>query len=263
MSVLPAEGVAFAAEAPVVIIGAGAAGLTAALAARAAGLDALVLERDPEPRDSTALSAGLIPAAGTRWQRAAGVEDSAPAFAADIMAKAQGASDAALVETVSGAAGPALEWLADSHGLPIGLVDDFRYPGHSVLRMHGLPSRSGAELMDRLREAAVGAGAALVCDAQAMALLVHRNGNVAGVLVRRPDGSEEHLACRALVRACGGYGGDTMLVSRHVPEMAGALFSAMPAIKGTLSAGARRSARRRAISPATRATDRSPTRTGF
>ena len=46
MSVLPAEGVAFAAEAPVVIIGAGAAGLTAALAARPAGLDALVLERD-------------------------------------------------------------------------------------------------------------------------------------------------------------------------------------------------------------------------
>ena len=90
--------------------------------------------------------------------------------------------------------------------------------------MHGLPSRSGAELMDRLREAAVGAGAELVCDAQATALFVHRDGNVAGLIVRRPDGSEEHLACRSLVLACGGYGGDKMLVSRHVPEMAGALY---------------------------------------
>jgi fumarate reductase flavoprotein subunit len=224
MSVLPVEGAPFAAEAPVVIIGAGAAGLTAALAARAAGLDALVIERDPAPRGSTALSAGLIPAAGTRWQRAAGVEDGAPAFAADITAKAQGASDPALVETVSRAAGPALEWLADLHGLPIALVDDFRYPGHSVLRMHGLPSRSGAGLMDRLREAAVGAGAELLCNAHATALFVHRDGNVAGLIVRRPDGSEEHLACRSLVLACGGYGGDKMLVSRHVPEMAGALY---------------------------------------
>ena len=225
MSVLPAEGASFAAEAPVVIIGAGAAGLTAALAARDAGLDALVIERDPAPRGSTALSAGLIPAAGTRWQRAAGVEDSAPAFAADIMAKAQGAADAALVETVSRAAGPALEWLADSHGLPIGLVDDFRYPGHSVLRMHGLPSRSGAELMDRLREAAVGAGAELVCDAHATALFVHRDGNVAGAHRARVRTVARSISRAAsLVLACGGYGGDTMLVSRHIPEMAGALY---------------------------------------
>lgn len=75
---------------PVIVIGAGAAGLIAALAARAAGADVLVLERDVLPRGSTALSAGLIPAAGIRWQREASISDSPERFAADIMAKAHG-----------------------------------------------------------------------------------------------------------------------------------------------------------------------------
>jgi fumarate reductase flavoprotein subunit len=73
---------------PVVVIGAGAAGLVTALAVAEAGAEVLVVEGDALPRGSTALSAGLVPAAGTGWQRAAGIEDSADALAADIMAKA-------------------------------------------------------------------------------------------------------------------------------------------------------------------------------
>ena len=63
------------AQVPLLIIGAGAAGLCAALAAREAGIEAVVIERDAVPSGSTALSAGLIPAAGTRWQRAKGIAD--------------------------------------------------------------------------------------------------------------------------------------------------------------------------------------------
>lgn len=111
---------------PVLAIGAGAAGLVAALAAHEAGAGVLVLERDPVPRGSTVLSAGLIPAAGTRWQRAAGVGDSPASFAADIMRKAGGEPDPAVVAVVTGAAGPAVEWLANRHGLPFSLLEGFR-----------------------------------------------------------------------------------------------------------------------------------------
>ena len=44
---------------PLIIVGAGAAGLCAALAAKEAGIDAVVVERDDIPLGSTALSAGL------------------------------------------------------------------------------------------------------------------------------------------------------------------------------------------------------------
>ena len=139
---------------PLLIIGAGAAGLCAALAAAEAGIEAVVLERDAIPAGSTALSAGLIPAAATRFQRAHALIDAPSLFAADINAKSHGEADLALVRLLSEEAGKTVEWLADTHRLPFSLVHDFDYPGHSTRRMHGLPSRSGAELIDRLRSAA-------------------------------------------------------------------------------------------------------------
>ena len=91
---------------PLLIVGAGAAGLCAALAAKEAGVDPVVVERDAVPAGSTALSAGLIPAAGTRFQRAKGIADSPQLFAADIQRKAKGEADAAVVDAVAqGAAG--------------------------------------------------------------------------------------------------------------------------------------------------------------
>ena len=219
------------AHVPVVVVGAGAAGLVAALAAREAGAEVLVLERDPLPRGSTALSAGLVPAAGTRWQAAAGIADSPELFAADIAAKSGGAADPALVQTVARAAGPALEWLHANYGLRFSVITDFQYPGHSAHRMHGLPSRSGLELIDALRESAEAAGVTILCGARVIGLLGDAGG-VGGAAYQRPDGSGERVRCNALVLACNGYGGNPALVREHLPEMADALYFGHPGNQG-------------------------------
>src|SRR5256885_11613925 len=93
-SVKPSDDVEFDSEVPVLIIGAGAAGMCAALAASEAGVEPVVIERDVLPAGSTALSAGLIPAAGTRYQRALGIEDTAELFADDVFRKTHGEADA-------------------------------------------------------------------------------------------------------------------------------------------------------------------------
>src|SRR5450755_74897 len=108
----------FDTQTPLLIVGAGAAGLCAALAATEAGIEVLVIERDAVPAGSTALSAGLIPAAGTRFQRAKGIADSPELFGADIQRKAKGEADQSIVEAVAHGAGPLVEWLADRYGLP-------------------------------------------------------------------------------------------------------------------------------------------------
>ena len=56
--VVAAAGEKFDTQVPLVIVGAGAAGLCAGLAAKEAGIDAVVIERDDVPSGSTALSAG-------------------------------------------------------------------------------------------------------------------------------------------------------------------------------------------------------------
>ena len=157
------------------IIGAGACGMVAALAAHEAGQDVLLVEADAVPAGSTALSAGLIPAADTVFQRAAGIEDSPTLFAADIQAKAQGENDPVLVSAMAGKAAHVLEWLAQEHGLPFSVVTDFDYPGHSRRRMHGLPGRSGQELINALRARLEALGIPLICNRRANRL--YANGN--------------------------------------------------------------------------------------
>ncbi len=217
---------------PVVIIGAGAAGLVAGLAAREAGAEVLVLERDALPQGSTALSAGLIPAAATRWQREAGIDDDPERFASDIISKAKGESDPALVSLVVREAGPTIEWLSAAHGLAFSVVGDFSYPGHSARRMHGLPSRSGQELIDALRGAAEAAGVEILCEAHVTALFADESGRILGLRFTRPDGSTEEIGCGQLILACNGYGGNRDLVSRYIPSLAQALYFGHPGNQG-------------------------------
>ncbi|MDP3546746.1 MAG: FAD-dependent oxidoreductase [Phreatobacter sp.] len=217
---------------PVAIIGGGAAGLCAALAAKEAGAEPVVFERDALPQGSTALSAGLIPAAGTTAQRAAGIADSIEAFAADIQAKAHGEADPVVLKAVTKGAGPAIDWLTERHGLAFTVIVDFSYPGHSARRMHGLASRSGAELIDRLRAAAEAAGIDIVTGAHVTGLVATPEGRLRGLVVTRPDGTEERIGCDALVLACNGYGGNRVLVAEHIPALKDALNFGHPGNQG-------------------------------
>ena len=214
----------FETQLPVLIIGAGAAGLCAALAAKDVGVDAVVVERDAVPAGSTALSAGLIPAAGTRFQRVKGIDDRPQLFADDIQKKAKGQADPAIVDAVARGAGPLVEWLADRHNLPFDVIENFNYPGHSALRMHGLPSRTGRELIDRLRNAAEANEVMILTERVAEGLLVEPDGHVRGVEIVQRDGTRERIGCETLILACCGFGGNPDLVRRHIPDMASALY---------------------------------------
>lgn len=221
--VWPAPEQGFDLEVETLIVGGGAAGMVAALSALDAGQEVLVIEADPLASGSTALSAGLIPAAGTSIQKAAGIDDSPEQFAADIQGKAKSENSPSLVREMTATIAPAIDWLAERHGLPFSVVRDFDYPGHSARRMHGLPTRSGAELVDALRSACGREGIDIICDRRAERLYADVD-RIHGVGARLPDGSLETIGCQKLILACNGFGGNREMVSRHMPEIAEAVW---------------------------------------
>lgn len=225
-------------QVPVLIIGAGACGLTAALRLAQAGIETVLIERDAAPSGSSALSSGFIPAAGSAVQRAAGIDDSAERFAADIQAKAHGTAAPHLVAAYTDAAAPAMDMLA-RHGLVFDVLDGFLYPGHSARRMHALPERTGVALVTALERAATGAGAHLLTRALAREIWVedaggeggdgnnsdgNPSGRITAVGCERPDGSIDVIGCQVLILACNGFGGNAAMVAEHLPAMREAVY---------------------------------------
>jgi fumarate reductase flavoprotein subunit len=210
---------------PVVIVGAGACGLTAALALSRSGIDCVVLERDAVPAGSTALSSGFVPAAGTRAQAAQGIVDDAEQFAQDIQAKAHGEAAPHLVAAYSSTIARAIDALGEHHGIAWQVLDNFLYPGHRVHRMHAVPERSGAGLMNRLRAAADAAGIPVLSQARVVELWVNEARQITGVGCERRDGSIEHVGCQVLVLACNGFGGNEALRRELLPDMADSTYA--------------------------------------
>lgn len=207
-----------------VVAGAGG-GLAAALRAASLGLSVLVIERNEHfaRGNNTSMSTAMVPGAGTRWQREAGVEDSPELFVADIRAKTHGEADERLAGALAGVSARLLEWLADDVGLPLSLVTDFGYPGHSAFRCHTVPGRAGAALLaDLVRAVRSSDLIDLMVPARLVDVVLDADG-VAEVVVETPNG-EERIPTRAVLLATNGFGADRDLVAQHLPEIAGATY---------------------------------------
>ncbi|GAB2863372.1 FAD-dependent oxidoreductase [Actinocorallia aurea] len=214
-------------EGPDLVVAGAGGGLAGALRAAEHGLSVLVVECSEHFRrgNNTSMSTAMFPGAGSRWQAAEGVADSPEAFVADIMAKTKGKADARLAGTLAAVSAPLVEWLADGVGLPLSLVTDFNYPGHSVPRCHSLPGRHGSSVIDHLaRRVREHPGIDLLVPARLTDVLTDATGAVRAAVVTLPDGTAEEIPTRAVLLATNGYGADRELVAEHMPEIAGALY---------------------------------------
>lgn len=230
--ILP-EPACFDVHIPVIVVGGGACGLTAALAAADAGADVVVLEGEARCEGSSAMSLGAVCAAGTAAQAAHGIDDDADTFAADILAKTGGTAEPKLTRIAARRSGPALDWL-DRMGIPFELDTEWRPAfGHSRRRMHAVPGRSGRDMMARFVAACEGRDIPILTSANVAALFAGSDGTVTGALVERPDGSRESIGCDALILATCGFGGNPAWVAKHIPTMAHARYFGWEANRGS------------------------------
>ncbi len=120
----------------VVVVGGGAAGLSAALAAREYGARVLLVEAGAQTGGSTALSGGAFLAAGTSVQRAAGIEgDSAQEFYEFFLAVNRWDVEPSIVRRYAMEGGPAIDWLM-GHGVTFAPEEVVRGEIERVPRLH-------------------------------------------------------------------------------------------------------------------------------
>ncbi|HUF88221.1 MAG TPA: FAD-dependent oxidoreductase, partial [Thermohalobaculum sp.] len=192
--------------ADLLVIGAGACGLAAAIAAHDAGIGVAIVEKRDRPGGNSSLSTGSVPGAGTTYQRAAGIEDSPARMLADLVALA-GRHDADdLTRLMSEQSAPLCEWLIDGLGARMELITDYRHVGHSVERLHAPRSRRGQDLVDDLLALVADRGIPLAPGNPVEELIVE-DGAVSGALIRG-----ERIGCRKLLLATNGFAGNREMV---------------------------------------------------
>lgn len=212
------------AELDVVVAGAGGCGLVAALAAAEKGVEVGIFEKTEFVLGNTAASAGMIPAANTRFQKEAGIFETAEEMAEDILKKNRYESDPELTLALCKESGPLVEWMNDSLNIELSLVKEFKYPGQRNNRMHAPPSRSGLELMKKLKNAVTSRdNIYLVLKSEVTDLIVNENNEVIGVEVTSDEG-KQRIKAKKVILATNGFGGNKELVKKYIPEIADALY---------------------------------------
>ncbi len=207
-------------ETELVVVGAGGCGLMAAFVAARHGIELILLEKNSKLGCNTELASGSIPAAGTRFQRAAGIEGTPQQMADDIMRKNRGQANAALVLELCRRSRDIVDLIVDEIGLPLTLNTDAGRSGFSFLRLHNPPGRTGAPLVRALHDA-LGRfpNATFADETPGAGLLTDGSGGVTGVLAG-PAG-EQRIGARKVILACDGFGASRQMLERHIPEMAG------------------------------------------
>lgn len=197
----------------VVVIGAGGAGYAAAVTAKEAGAEVVILEKLGLVGGNTQISGGEFAAAGNPLQKKENIEDSAEIMAQDML---KNGGDPILVGKVTANAAEAAQWLADDIGVQ--WKDQLMFfGGHSVKRSLIPEGHSGLHIIEKYEKKADDLGIKVLVNQDVKELLVEE-GKVVGVKAENPDG-ELTVHAKAVILATGGFGANDEMCKKYDPEV--------------------------------------------
>jgi urocanate reductase len=222
-------------SADVIIMGAGGAGLVAAITAAEEGGEVIVLEKGDVIGGTTAVSGGQIQASGTLLQQTQVTDDSTDKHAAWWLAASEGVADPELLGLLADEAADAVAFMENLGMTYGGLYAVSRIPSVSPdllrARIH-VPEvdpddvlAGGARHIELLRRRAETLEVRLRLRETVEALYVHhhKDHEIVGVRTRRrlADGSEEEWRIRArrgVILCAGGFDHNREMSRAHSPQ---------------------------------------------
>lgn len=195
----------------VVVIGSGAAGLSAALEARKAGASTAVLEKMGSPGGNSIISGGQMTVPGSPIQKKLGIADSVEKFQHELL-RAGYSSHPDRVETLGAHALDAFAWTRNELGVRWFEDRLERDDADTIPRAAILQSRNGMGLVLPMLQRARTIGVEIRLRTKALHLLTDPDdgGRVTGVLAEDTATGEKirFRAKKGVVLASGGFGAD-------------------------------------------------------
>ncbi len=202
----------------IVIIGAGGAGLAAAIEGVQNGAKVIVLEKMGVAGGNTTSATGGLNAAETKIQKELGIEDTKEQFYADTMKGGYNKNDPALVRKMVDKAAETVDWLM-SFG--VDLSDVGKMAGSTNKRTHRPQGGAavGAHMVSVMETEALKIGVDLRKNSKVIDIIKEEN-KPAGVVVET-NGQRYTIAAKAVIIATGGFGANPDMVVKYKPELEG------------------------------------------
>lgn len=202
----------------IVVIGAGGAGLAAAIEAKHNGATVILLEKMGVAGGNTTSATGGLNAAETKIQKELGIEDTKDQFYEDTMKGGYEKNNPALVRKMVDKASETVDWLM-SFG--VDLSDVGKMAGSTNKRTHRPQGGAavGAHMISVMEEEAVKSEVDLRKNSKVIDIL--KEGDKAAGVIVETNGQQYTIKAKAVIIAAGGFGANPDMVVKYKPELVG------------------------------------------
>ena len=173
-----AEGETIEMTTDVVVVGAGGAGVAAAVEANDNGASVVLLEKLTQIGGTTATSQGMVGGYETKYTKALDVHYTFEEMYGNLMSNASYRLDPALTTITVERSGETIDWMGERLGMPF---SDNVIVGYGPLQMMHLVDGAGPAMRTAMEDTLAGTGVELLLETEGTEILMNEDGSVKGV----------------------------------------------------------------------------------
>ncbi|MCJ8010322.1 flavocytochrome c [Paenibacillus sp. KQZ6P-2] len=203
----------------IIIVGAGGAGMSAALQAKEKGMNPVIFEKMPIAGGNTLKASSGMNASETKFQKEQGIEDSNDLFYEETLKGGHGTNDKDMLRFFVDNSASAIDWL-DSMGIRLNNITITG--GMNEKRTHRPEDGSavGQYLVNGLLKNIQEQGIPLFVNAN-VTEITEKDGKANGVKVTFNEKEEKNIAADAVVVTTGGFGANMDMIAEVRPDLKG------------------------------------------